>query len=90
VQVSARGVEGEALALAMATRGVAVAPGSACTFGAGKSSPVLEAMGADDDVARGAVLLTAGPGTTTDDLGAAIVAFTESVTVLRAMAPEGQ
>ena len=90
VQVSARGVEGEALALAMAARGVAVAPGSACTFGAGKSSPVLEAMGADDDVARGAVLLTAGPGTTADDLGAAIVAFTESVTVLRAMAPEGQ
>ena len=87
VQVSARGVEGEALALAMAARGVAVSPGSACTFGAGKSSPVLEAMGADDDVARGAVLITIGPGTTDAELAEAAAAFAESVGVLRAMAP---
>ncbi len=87
VQVSARGVEGEALALAMAARGVAVSPGSACTFGAGKSSPVLEAMGADDDIARGAVLITAGPGTTDAEIDAATRAFEESVAALRAMAP---
>ena len=88
VQVSARGVEGEALALAMAARGVAVAPGSACTFGAGKSSPVLEAMGADADVARGAVLMTLGPGTTAPELTACAAAFAESVAALRAMAPD--
>ncbi len=87
VQVSARGVEGEALALAMAARGVAVAPGSACTFGAGKSSPVLQAMGADDEVARGAVLITIGPDTTDEHLAAATQAFAESVVALRAMAP---
>jgi len=90
VQVSARGVEGEALALAMAARGVAVSPGSACTFGAGKSSPVLEAMGADDDIARGAVLITIGPGTTHAELDEATRAFGESVAALRAMAPGGQ
>ena len=90
VQVSARGVEGEALALAMAARDVAVSPGSACTFGAGKSSPVLEAMGADDDVARGAVLITAGPGTTDAELTMATRAFAESVAALRAMAPAGE
>ena len=87
VQVSARGVEGEALALALAARGVAVSPGSACTFGAGKSSPVLEAMGADDDIARGAVLITLGPGTTDAEIDEATRAFAESVAVLRAMAP---
>jgi cysteine desulfurase len=87
VQVSARGVEGEALALAMAARGVAVSPGSACTFGAGKSSPVLEAIGADDDIARGAVLITVGPGTTHAELDEATRAFSESVAALRAMAP---
>lgn len=86
-QVSARGVEGEALALAMAARGVAVSPGSACTFGAGKSSPVLQAMGADDEIARGAVLITLGPGTTDEELADGARAFAESVASLRAMAP---
>jgi cysteine desulfurase len=87
VQVSARGVEGEAVALAMAARGVAVAPGSACTFGAGKASPVLEAMGADDEIARSAVLMTAGPGTTDAEVDEAVRAYADAVQALRAMAP---
>lgn len=87
VQVSARGVEGEVVALAMATRGVAVSPGSACTFGAGKASPVLEAMGLDDEHARSAVLMTAGPGTTDDDVAQAVSAYAGSIAALRAMAP---
>lgn len=87
VQISAEGVEGEALALAMAARGVAVSPGSACTFGAGKASPVLEAMGLDQEAARSAVLLTAGPGTTDAEVDTAVRAFAEAVAVLRAMAP---
>lgn len=87
VQVSARGVEGEAVALAMAARGVAVSPGSACTFGAGKASPVLEAMGLDDEHARSAVLVTAGPGTSHDEVDQAVRAYAEAVEALRAMAP---
>ena len=87
VQVSVRGVEAEALALSLAARDVAVAPGSACTFGAGKASPVLAAMGHDDETARSAVLLTAGPTTTDTEIDAAIRAFTQSVVALRAMAP---
>lgn len=87
VQVSAEGVEGEAVALAMAARGVAVSPGSACTFGAGKASPVLEAMGLDDEAARSAVLLTAGPATTDTEVAEAIAAYAEAVAVLRGMAP---
>ena len=87
VQVSAGGVEGEAVALAMAARGVAVSPGSACTFGAGKASPVLEAMGLDDEAARSAVLVTAGPRTTDAEVHDAVAAYAESVRTLRAMAP---
>ena len=87
VQVSAGGVEGEAVALAMAARGVAVSPGSACTFGAGKASPVLEAMGLDDEAARSAVLVTAGPHTTDAEVHDAVAAYAESVRALRAMAP---
>jgi cysteine sulfinate desulfinase/cysteine desulfurase-like protein len=44
-------------------------------------------MGADDDIARGAVLITIGPGTTDAELDAATRAFEESVAALRAMAP---
>lgn len=87
VQVSADGVEGEAVALAMAARGVAVSPGSACTFGAGKASPVLEAMGYDEGSARSAVLLTAGPGTTDDEVTEAVAAYAAAVEALRGMAP---
>ncbi len=87
VQVSAVGVDGEALALAMAARGVAVSPGSACTSGAGKASPVLEAMGLDEEIARSAVLLTAGPDTTADEVERAVTAFGEAVGILRGMAP---
>lgn len=87
VQASARGVEGEAVALAMAARGVAVSPGSACTFGAGKASPVLEAMGLDDEHARSAVLVTAGPGTSHQEVDQAVRAYAEAVGALRAMAP---
>lgn len=87
VQVSADGVEGEAVALAMAARGVAVSPGSACTFGAGKASPVLQAMGLDEEAARSAVLLTAGPGTTDAEVAEAVAAYAESVESLRGMAP---
>jgi cysteine desulfurase len=87
VQVSAEGVEGEAVALAMAARGVAVSPGSACTFGAGKASPVLEAMGLDDESARSAVLVTAGPGTTDAEVAEAVAAYAAAVESLREMAP---
>lgn len=87
VQVSARGVEGEAVALTMAARGAAVSPGSACTFGAGKASPVLEAMGVDDEHARSAVLVTAGPETSDDEVRHAVRAYSEAVEALRAMAP---
>ncbi len=87
VQVSAEGVEGEAVALAMATRGVAVSPGSACTFGAGKASPVLGAMGLDDERARSAVLVTAGPWTTDVEVREAVAAYVDAVSALRAMGP---
>jgi len=87
VQVSAEGVEGEAVALAMAARGVAVSPGSACTFGAGKASPVLEAMGLADEAARSAVLLTAGPATTDAEMDEAVAAYAEAVASLRGMSP---
>lgn len=89
VQVSVAGVEGEALALGLAARDVAASPGSACTFGAGKASPVLEAMGRGDEAARSAVLLVAGANTTDAEIDAAVHAFAHAVAALRFMSPEG-
>lgn len=87
VQVSAGWVEGETLALAMAARGVAVSPGSACTAHGGKAAPTLEAIGLEPPWTHSAVLFTLRATTTEAEVDAAIAAFAESVAALRAMSP---
>jgi cysteine sulfinate desulfinase/cysteine desulfurase-like protein len=44
-------------------------------------------MGLDDEAARSAVLVTAGPGTTQAEVQEAVSAYAQSVAALRAMAP---
>ncbi len=87
LHVSINGVTGESLALALATRGVYVAPGSTCTADAGKASPTLEAIGLDSRWTHSAILMTAAPGTTTAEITAAGGAFVDAVAQLRAMSP---
>ncbi len=89
VQVSVGGVEGESLTLALALRGVAASPGSACTAHAGKAAPALEAIGLQPPWTRSAVLMTLRWTTTPDEVDAAIAAFSEAVPALRAMSPVG-
>ena len=87
VHVSAGWVEGESLALAMAARGVAVSPGSACTAHGGKAAPTLEAIGLEPPWTHSAVLLTLGHTTTEADVDVAVAAFADAVAALRAMSP---
>jgi cysteine desulfurase len=87
VQVSAGWVEGETLALAMAARGVAVSPGSACTAHGGKAAPVLEAIGLEPPWTHSAILLTLRWTTAEAEVDEAVGAFAESVASLRAMSP---
>lgn len=87
LQVSARGITGESLALALATRGVCVSPGSTCSADAGKASPTLEAMGVEPAWTHAAILMTLGDTTSDDELDAAITAFADAVADLRAMSP---
>jgi cysteine desulfurase len=87
VSVAAGWVEGESLALALAARGVAVSPGSACTAHAGKAAPTLEAIGLEPPWTHSAVLLTMGPATTSGEVDLAVAAFAEAVAALRAMSP---
>lgn len=87
VQVSAGWVEGESLALALAARGVAVSPGSACTAHAGKAAPTLEAIGLRPPWTHSAILLTLAPSTTPAEIDHAVAAFADAVAMLRAMSP---
>lgn len=87
VQVSAGWVEGESLALAMAARGVAVSPGSACTAHGGKAAPTLEAIGLEAPWTHSAILLTLRSTTTEAEVDAGVTAFAEAVAALRAMSP---
>ncbi len=87
VQVSAGWVEGETLTLALAERGVAASPGSACTAHAGKAAPVLEAIGLEPPWTHSAVLFTLRASTTEAEVDQAIAAFAASVEALRAISP---
>lgn len=87
VQVSAGWVEGEALALALAARGVAVSPGSACTVHGGKAAPALEAIGLEPPWTHSAVLFTLRHTTTESEVDRAVAAFRDAVASLRAMSP---
>jgi cysteine desulfurase len=87
VQVSAGWVEGEALTLALAARGVAVSPGSACTVHGGKAAPALEAIGLEPPWTHSAVLFTLRHTTTEDEVSHAVAAFADAVAALRALSP---
>lgn len=54
-------LRGDALAVALDLRGVAVSTGSACAAGAPEPSHVLRAIGVDENLARGGLRLSFGP-----------------------------
>ncbi|HEX2142820.1 MAG TPA: cysteine desulfurase family protein [Candidatus Limnocylindria bacterium] len=72
------GVEGGDLVAALDLEGVAASTGSACTTGAADPSHVLLAMGFEPDVAHGSLRLTAGRGTTAEEV-ARTIEITRSV-----------
>ena len=55
--------------------GFAVSAGSACSSGKVGASHVLAAMGAEPEVARGAIRISLGPATTRDDIEAFLVVW---------------
>lgn len=66
--ISLPGLEGALLVPALDLEGAAVSSGSACASGATKPSPVLTAMGVNDEVARGTLRITTGWATTEADI----------------------
>lgn len=87
VNVSAAGVEGEALNLRMGMRGIGCSTGSACTTGSPAPSHVLTAMGIEEPWLSGNLRLTLGRETTEAQVDEAAAAYAEIVHDLRAQSP---
>jgi cysteine desulfurase len=78
-------IEGEALLLALDADGICASAGSACSSGSTEPSHVLIAMGVDRDVARGALRVTLGRGTTREQIDYAAGRIIAHVAELRAL-----
>jgi cysteine desulfurase len=85
LNVSAEGVDGESLMLAL--HPVCVASGSACNAKSGESSYVLRALGRDDHLAQSAIRFGIGRHNSEQDIDVAIQLYRKAVLTLRNMAP---
>lgn len=90
VNLSFKGIEGEAILLSLDLKGVAASSGSACSSGALESSHVLKAMGVDPVLAQGSIRFSMGRQTTRDDIDYTISVLPEIIERLRAMSPAYQ
>ena len=85
--ISFRFVEGEGLLIHLDMQGVAVSTGSACSSGTLEPSPVIKALGNDEELARGAIRFSFGKDNTEDEVDYAVAAVTRAVQSLRAISP---
>jgi cysteine desulfurase len=81
------GLEGEALQLKLAERGICVSTGSACSTGMREPSHVLRAMGVPDAYARGTIRLSLGRETTSEEMGKVMEILPSLVAGLRGSSP---
>jgi cysteine desulfurase len=83
-------IEGEAMLLMLAARGIFVASGSACSSKALKSSPILLSMGIPSGVAQGSVVFSLGEGNTEGDIDYVLDEFPRIIARLREISPYAQ
>nr|MBP7416666.1 cysteine desulfurase [Pyrinomonadaceae bacterium] len=65
--ISFRSIEGEVLLINLDMQGIAVSTGSACSSGSLEPSPVIRALGHEDELARGAIRFSFGRFNTAED-----------------------
>lgn len=85
--ISFRYVEGEGLLINLDMQGVAVSTGSACSSGSLEPSPVIRALGRDDELARGSIRFSLGKDTTEDEIAYVLEALPRAVENLRRLSP---
>jgi cysteine desulfurase len=85
--ISFRFIEGEGLLINLDMQGVAVSTGSACSSGSLEPSPVIRALGRDDELARGSIRFSLGKDTTADDIQYVLEVLPRAVENLRRLSP---
>src|SRR5689334_16721542 len=85
--ISFRYIEGEGLLINLDLLGVAVSTGSACSSGTLEPSPVIRALGVDDEIARGSIRFSFGKDNTEADVDYTVAVLAQAVERLRALSP---
>jgi len=80
-------IEGEAMLLLLAAKGIYAASGSACSSKALKASPVLLSMGVPSNLAQGSIVFTLGTGSAEEDIDYLLSEFPQVIKRLREMSP---
>jgi cysteine desulfurase len=86
--ISFRGVEGEGLLINLDMQGIAVSTGSACSSGSLEPSPVIRAIGRNDELARGAIRLSLGRENHSEDVEYLLEKLPAAVSALRRLSPK--
>jgi cysteine desulfurase len=85
--ISFRFIEGEGLLISLDLQGIAVSTGSACSSGTLEPSPVIRALGRNDELARGAIRFSFGKDNTVEDVDCALEVLPHAVEKLRELSP---
>ena len=85
--ISFRFIEGEGLLINLDLQGVAVSTGSACSSGSLEPSPVIRAMGRNDELARGSIRFSFGQENTLEDVAYVLEVLPRAVDNLRRLSP---
>jgi cysteine desulfurase len=85
--ISFRRVEGEGLLINLDMQGIAVSTGSACSSGSLEPSPVIRALGRDDELARGAIRFSFGVENTSDEVEHVLGVLPSAIENLRRLSP---
>lgn len=85
--ISFGSIEGEGLLINLDMQGIAVSTGSACSSGSLEPSPVIRALGRNDELARGAIRFSFGRFNTLEDVDRILEVLPKSVENLRSLSP---
>jgi cysteine desulfurase len=85
--ISFRFIEGEGLLIHLDMQGVAVSTGSACSSGTLEPSPVIRALGRNEELARGAIRFSFGKDNTDEDVDYVMEVLPRAVESLRKLSP---
>jgi cysteine desulfurase len=85
--ISFRFIEGEGLLINLDMQGVAVSTGSACSSGSLEPSPVIRALGRNDELARGSIRFSFGQDNRREDVDYVLEVLPRAVENLRRLSP---